>query len=41
MFSILNRSGGRFGTGEVGCDGGEDGGGVGKGGIHGKPYLMN
>jgi len=41
MFPILNRSGGGGATGEVGCDGGEDEGGVGRGGIHGNPYLIN
>ena len=40
MFSILNRGGGGDGMGEVGDDGGEDEGGVGGGGIHGKPCLI-
>lgn len=41
MFFILNCSGGGGGTGEVGGDGDEDGGGVCRSGIHGNPYLIN
>ena len=37
--AILNCGGG--GTGEVGGDGGEVGGGVGGGGIHENPCLIN
>ena len=41
VFSILNHDGDGGGTGEVFGDGGEDGGGVGRGGICGNPYLIN
>jgi len=38
---MLNRSGGASGTGEVASDGGEYGSGVGGGGSHGNPCLIN
>jgi len=38
---MLNCSGGRGGTGEVTGNGGEVGGGVGGGGCHGNPCLIN
>ena len=41
MFAILNCGGGGGGTGEVGGDGSEYGGGVGRGGIHRNPCLIN
>lgn len=41
VFSILNRGGGGGGMGEVGGEGGEVGSGVGRGGIHGNPCLIN
>ena len=41
MFSALNRGEGGGGIGEVGGDGDEDGGGVGRGGIWGNPCLIN
>jgi len=40
-FAILNCGGGRGGTGEVAGEGGEVGGGVGEGGRHGNPCLIN
>ena len=41
MFSILNHGGGGGGMGEVRGDGSEVRGGVGGGGIHGNPFLIN
>jgi len=41
MFSILNCYGGQGGIGEAGGDGGEVGGGVGRGGICGNPFIIN
>ena len=41
MFAILNHGGGGGGMSEVGGDGGEDGGGLGEGGIHGNPCIFN
>ena len=41
MFAILNRGGGGCGTGDVGGNGGEADGGVGRGSIRGNPCLIN
>jgi len=41
VFSILNHGGDGVGTREVGGDGGEYRGDVGKGAIHGNPCLIN